>query len=214
MSSSPQPEPPALAAATAMFVEVLVVGIGAITASVLLLIALIGSATTAKLAPAASSSAAAGVGLAAAYALGILVDRAADAALTPHRRRLRTRFFPSNTAYAQARLRLADSPVLAARADYTRSRMRICRGWTLNTLALTITADLAMLRYSFEHRPLILGAVTVLGTVTTIGFYRAWRTLTLTGYRKLAEQTITTATPAVGSPSPVPAQSQPGPSAP
>ncbi|MFJ3128656.1 hypothetical protein ACIPJO_37905 [Streptomyces sp. NPDC086993] len=217
MSSSPQPEPPALAAATAMFVEVLVVGIGAITASVLLLIALIGPDTTAKLAPVTGSSAAAGVGLATAYALGILIDRAADTALgilidraadtalTPHRRQLRTRFFPSNTAYAQARLRLADSPVLAARADYARSRMRICRGWTLNTLALTFTADLAMLRYSFEHRPLILGATSALGMATAFGFYCTWRALTMTGYRKLAEQTTL---PAAGQP--VPAQPQPG----
>ncbi|MFE1852141.1 hypothetical protein [Streptomyces sp. NPDC059489] len=205
MSSSPQPESPALAAATAMFVEVLVVGIGALTAAALLLIALIGAATTAKLAPVAGSSAAAGAGLAAAYALGILVDRTADTALTPHRRRLRTRFFPSNTAYAQARLRLAGFPVLAARADYARSRMRICRGWTLNTLALVLTADLAMLRFSFEHRPLTLGASSALGMATAFGFYRAWRALTVTGYRKLAEQT---ALPAAGQP--VPAQPQSG----
>ncbi|NEB79541.1 hypothetical protein G3I40_30625 [Streptomyces sp. SID14478] len=194
-----------------MFVEVLVVGIGALTAAVLLLIALIGPASTAKLAPLASSSAAAGVGLAAAYALGILVDRAADAALTPHRRRLRTSFFPSNTVYAQARLRLAGFPVLAARADYARSRMRICRGWTLNTLLLALAADLAMLRYSFAHRPLILAVATAFGLATAFGFYRAWRALTVTGYRKLAEQTTV---PTAGSPSQVPAQPQPGPVSP
>lgn len=209
MTGPAQPDPPALAAATAMFIEVLVVGIGALTAAVLLLIALIGPATTAKLAPLAGSSAVAGAALAAAYALGILIDRAADTALTPHRRRLRTRFFPSNTAYAQARLRLADSPVLAARADYARSRMRICRGWALNTLALTLTAVLAMLRYSFEHRLLILCTTTVFGLATAFGFYRAWRALTATGYRKLAEQT---ATPAASQP--VPAQPQPGPASP
>ncbi|MCX4834363.1 hypothetical protein OG746_37190 [Streptomyces sp. NBC_01016] len=208
MSSSPQPEPPALAAATAMFVEVLVVGIGALTAAVLLLIAIIGPATTVKLAPVAGSSAAAGAGLAAAYALGILVDRAADAALTPHRRRLRSRFFPSNTAYAQARLRLADFPVLAARADYARSRMRICRGWTLNALALTLTADLVILRYSLEHRPLVLAATTTFGVSAAFGFYRAWRALTVTGYRKLVEQT----TPTVNQP--LPAQPQPSPASP
>ncbi|KOV50843.1 hypothetical protein ADL00_42560 [Streptomyces sp. AS58] len=192
-----------------MFVEVLVVGIGTLTATVLLLIALIGPATTAKLAPVAGSSAAAGAALAAAYALGILTDRAADAALTPHRRRLRTRFFPSNTAYAQARLRLADFPVLAARADYARSRMRICRGWTLNTLALTLAGDLAMLRYSFAHRPLILTALTAFGMATAFGFYRAWRALTVTGYRKLVEQTITSTAN-----TPVPAQPQHGPVSP
>ncbi|MEU5431326.1 hypothetical protein ACH4UT_31655 [Streptomyces sp. NPDC020799] len=204
MTNQAQPQPPALAAATAMFVEVLVVGIGTLTAAVLLLIALIGPATTAKLAPIAGSSTIAAGGLAAAYALGILIDRAADAALTPHRRRLRTRFFSTTAAYAQARLRLADFPLLAAQADYTRSRMRICRGWLFNTMTLTLTADLAMLRYSFEHRPLVLGATTALGAATAFGFYRAWRSLTTTGYRKLAEQT----TPATTPPAPVP--SQPG----
>ncbi|MCC0100471.1 hypothetical protein K7B10_38030 [Streptomyces flavotricini] len=202
MKNSAQPEPPALAAATAMFIEVLVVGIGTLTAAALLLIAVIGPANTAKLAPVAGSSLATGVSLAAAYALGILLDRAADTALTPQRRRLRSQYFASSSAYAQARLRLADFPTLAARADYARSRVRICRGWLLNTAALTLTADLAMLRYPLDHRALTLGATTVFGTVTAFGFYRAWRALTTTGYRKLAEQT----TP----PAPLPAQSQSG----
>ncbi|MGW6159896.1 hypothetical protein ACWFRM_43460, partial [Streptomyces sp. NPDC055144] len=98
-----------------------------------------------------------------------------------------------------------------ARADYARSRMRICRGWTLNTLALTLTADLAMLRYSFEHRPPILGVTTAFGLATAFGFYRAWRALTATGYRKLAEQTTI---PSPNAPSPVPSQPQPGPATP
>ncbi|MEU1090927.1 hypothetical protein ABZ401_29655 [Streptomyces sp. NPDC005892] len=205
MTNSAQSEPPALAAATAMFIEVLVVGIGTLTAAVLLLISLIGSANTTKLAPMAGSSLATGVSLAAAYALGILLDRAADTTLTPHRRRLRSRYFTSSAAYAQARLRLTDFPALAARADYARSRMRICRGWFLNTLALTLTADLAMLRYPLEHRPLILGGTTILGAATSLGFFHAWRALTLTGYRKLAEQT----TPPADA-TPVPAQPHAG----
>ncbi|MER6550659.1 hypothetical protein ABZ773_13100 [Streptomyces sp. NPDC047804] len=205
MKNSTQSESPALAAATAMFVEVLVIGIGALTATVFLLVALIGPEATAKLAPVAGSSAATGVALAASYALGILLDRAADTALTTHRRRLRTHFFSSNSDYAKARLRLADFPVLAARADYARSRMRICRGWLLNSLALTLTADLAMLRYSFEHRLLALCVTSGLGILTAYGFYRAWRVLTVTGYRKLAEQTAASPTTP-----PVPAQPEPG----
>ena len=205
MTNSTQPESPALVAATAMFVEVLVIGIGGLTAAVLMVIALIGPAATTKLAPVAGSSAATGVALAAAYALGILLDRAADTILTPYRRRLRSRFFPTNSAYAAARLQLAAFPVLVARADYARSRMRICRGWLFNCLALALTADLAMLRYSFAHRLLILSTTTVLGIVIAYGFFRAWRALTLTGYRKLAEQTATSPT----SPT-LPAQPQPG----
>ncbi len=202
MTSPTQPEPPALAAATAMFVEVLVVGIGALTAAVLLGVSLIGPVTTAKLAPVANTSAATGVGLATAYALGILVDRGADAILTRHRRALRTRFFISSTEYAQARLRLAGTPVLAARADYARSRMRICRGWTLNALALTLTADLAMLRYPIENRPVVLAVTTALGAATAFGFYYAWRSLTATGYRKLVEQTRPPATSTSAAPVP------------
>ncbi|WP_328940899.1 hypothetical protein OG259_03980 [Streptomyces sp. NBC_00250] len=199
MSNPTQPEPPALAAATAMFVEVLVVGIGTLTAAVLLLIALVGPVTASKLAPAVDSSLVAGAALAAAYALGILIDRVADAILTPQRRLLRTQHFPSQNAYAQARLRLVDHPAQAARADYTRSRMRICRGWFLNSMALTLTADLTMLRYSFAHRPLVLCAATLLGAVTAFGFHRAWRSLTETGYRKLAQQAALTTGSAVPS---------------
>ncbi|MER6641055.1 hypothetical protein ABT285_36715 [Streptomyces microflavus] len=190
MTTSTQPEPPALAAATAMFVEVLVVGIGTLAAGTLLLSALIGPAATAKIAPATDSTLIAGTGLAAAYALGILTDRAADAALSPVRRQLRTMSFPADGSYAQARLRLASIPALAAQADYARSRMRICRGWIINTAALTITSDLALLRYSFENQRLLICAISILGLLTTVGFYRAWRTLTATSYRKLAEQTM------------------------
>ncbi|GHF77251.1 hypothetical protein ACFFSH_33150 [Streptomyces filamentosus] len=205
MTNSTQAEPPALAAATAMFIEVLVVGIGTLAAAVLLFIALIGPANTSKLAPAADSSLIAGVALAAAYALGILIDRAADTILAPRRRRLRIHHFPSDGVYAQARLRLADNPIQAARADYARSRMRICRGWILNVIALTLTADLAMLRYTFDDRALILCVTTLLGAVTSFGFYRAWSALTETGYRKLAQQTALLTSPAV--------PSQPDPSA-
>lgn len=214
MTGAAEPEPPALAAATAMFVEILVVGIGALSAAVLLLIALIGSAATAKLAPAAGSSLVAGVALAAAYAVGILIDRAADTILASQRRRLRDQYFTSPGDYAQARLLLADHPILAARADYARSRMRICRGWILNTIALTLTADLAMLRYSFTYRPLTLCVLTLIGTVTAFGFHRAWYALTNTGYRKLTEQTAhftdRTSPPPENVVSDVPSSTRPG----
>ncbi|WP_327188280.1 hypothetical protein [Streptomyces sp. NBC_01334] len=84
--------------------------------------------------------------------------------------------------------------------------MRICRGWLVNTVALTLAAGLALLRYSFEHRELVVCVVTVLGLLTAFGFYRAWHALAATGYRKLAEQTML-----AGSSPPVPSQTQPNP---
>lgn len=195
--SSAQPETPALAAATAMFVEVLVVGIGFVTGLALLAAAAAGPETTARAAPVAGSTPAAGAGLAAAYALGILIDRAADKALAPVRRRLRQVSFPTDGGYARARLTLAEQPTLVALADYARSRMRICRGWILNAALLTVAGDLALLRYHVEHRPLLLTLTTALGLALTAGFYLSWHTITATGYRKLAQQTMTVTTPAV-----------------
>ncbi|MGW5823039.1 hypothetical protein [Streptomyces noursei] len=198
-------------AATAMFVEVLVVGIGFLSALGILTAAVAGPGDSRRLAPAAGTPLAAGAALAFAYALGILIDRAADAALTPVRRRLRTQSFPTSAAYAQARLRLGEIPVLAARADYARSRLRICRGWMFNSILLTLATDLALGRYPVEHRHLLLVMVTILGALATAGFYLSWHTITATGYRKLAAQTTSAVMPTVPSQTPAPA---PAPQAP
>ncbi|EMF56527.1 hypothetical protein GTY82_06940 [Streptomyces sp. SID5476] len=192
-----------------MFIEVLVVGIGTLSAGTLLLIALIGPATTAKLAPATDSTLVAGAALAAAYALGVLTDRVADTTFMPIDRRLRTASFPTEASYARARLRLAEIPSLSAQADYARSRTRICRGWAFNTAALILTSDLALLRYSFDRRPLVMGAITVLGLLIAFGFYRSWHMLTAISYSKLAEQTALLG-PSPALPNQGPVQPQPG----
>ncbi|MFD5861493.1 hypothetical protein [Streptomyces chartreusis] len=193
-------------AATAMFVEVLVVGIGFLTGLGILAAAIAGPDNSRQLAPAAATPLAAGAALAFAYALGILIDRAADTILAPARRRLRTQSFLTSAAYAQARLKLADIPALAARADYARSRLRICRGWILNSILLTLATDLALWRYPVEHRTLLLATATVLGALAAVGFYLSWHAITATGYRKLAAQTMPAAA--------LPVPSQPPASAP
>ncbi|MFE2725431.1 hypothetical protein [Kitasatospora sp. NPDC059327] len=197
-----QPEPPSLVAATSMFIEVLVVGIGFLSGIAVLAAAAAGPHNTAKVVPVASNSLAAGAALAAAYALGIVVDRAADSALAPVRRRLRVVSFTTDRAYAQARLMLAKEPALAARADYARSRMRICRGWVVNSILLTLATDAALLRYRLESRPLLVILATVTGALATTGFYFTWRAITKTAYRKLAEQSVR--------PAPLPAQALQG----
>lgn len=194
MTRPPQPEPSAVVAATAMFVEVLVVGIGFLTVLGILGAAIAGPHNSRQLAPLADTPLAAGAALAFAYALGILVDRAADTVLAPVRRRLRTQSFPTSSAYARARMTLAEIPSLAARADYARSRLRICRGWMLNSILLTLATDLALWRYPVDHRALLLATATLLGALTSVGFYLSWHTITATGYRKLAAQTASAVT--------------------
>ncbi|MFE3884905.1 hypothetical protein ACFXPQ_18695 [Streptomyces lydicus] len=189
MTRPQQPESSAVVAATAMFVEVLVVGIGLLTGLGILAAAIAGPDNSRRLAPVAGTPLAAGAALAFAYALGILIDRAADTALAPVRRRLRTQSFPTSAAYAQARLKISEMPVLAARADYARSRLRVCRGWILNSILLTLATDLALWRYPVHHRPLLVATATVLGVLAAIGFYLSWHAITATGYRKLAAQT-------------------------
>ncbi|MFD4794647.1 hypothetical protein [Streptomyces anulatus] len=171
-----------------MFVEVLVVGIGSLTALVVFLVALGGAKNASHLAPLAESTVIAGLALAFAYALGILMDRGADSVLTSKRRRLRARYFASSAIYAEARRAISLNPDLVARADYARSRMRICRGWVFNSLLLFVAIDFAIMRFPLEGRILLISATTAIGALLVLGFYVAWRNITLTSYRKLALQ--------------------------
>lgn len=209
MTRPPQPEPSAVVAATAMFVEVLVVGIGFLTSLGILAAAVAGPGNSRRLALVADTPLAAGAALALAYALGILIDRAADTALTTVRRRLRSQSFPTSAAYAQARLKISEMPELAALADYARSRLRVCRGWILNSIMLTLAIDLALWRYSVEDRPLLVATATVLGTLAALGFYLSWHAITATGYRKLAAQTTPAPASALPAQPPAPALEAP-----
>jgi hypothetical protein len=171
-----------------MFVEVLVVGIGALAAITGVLSAVVGYESMKKAGPILSSTPAAGAGLAFSYALGIVVDRGADYLLTHPRRRLRRRHFASNASYDRARRAIVGDPHIAAMADYARSRMRICRGWLINCLLLIAAADLLIWRFPVTNRLVLLIVATVTGVLLGSGFYVAWRTITLTGYKKLAQQ--------------------------
>ncbi|ANP56718.1 hypothetical protein AVL59_23225 [Streptomyces griseochromogenes] len=192
-----------------MFVEVLVVGIGFLTSLGILAAAVAGPGNSRRLALVADTPLAAGAALALAYALGILIDRAADTALTTVRRRLRSQSFPTSAAYAQARLKISEMPELAALADYARSRLRVCRGWILNSIMLTLAIDLALWRYSVEDRPLLVATATVLGTLAALGFYLSWHAITATGYRKLAAQTTPAPASALPAQPPAPALEAP-----
>lgn len=188
MSEPAKPEASGVIAATAMFVEVLVVGIGAFVAVVGGVSAAAGYSNMQRVAPLLASTPASGAALAFSYALGVAVDRAADVLLTPHRRRLRGRYFPSTVAYGVARQKVADSPHIAAMADYARSRMRICRGWVLNSLFLSISFILLLSRFPIQDRALLISVTAVLGGLCVVGFYAAWMNITETGYKKLSQQ--------------------------
>ncbi|MFD5034976.1 hypothetical protein ACFWM0_31835 [Streptomyces sp. NPDC058405] len=188
MNLPSQPEAPGLAAATGMFIEVLVIGIGSLASLFGLGVAVIGYDATEKVMPIAGSTPFAGLAVAFAYALGILIDRCADFLLKFKRRSLRARYFSSNSSYAAARRSVNQFPDIVARADYARSRMRICRGWFLNCILLLVSANLVLIRFPVQNRSILLSATTMLGLLVTVGFYIAWSSITLTSYKKLQQQ--------------------------
>ncbi|MGJ0152812.1 hypothetical protein ACR3S4_05530 [Streptomyces sp. CH8.1] len=171
-----------------MFVEVLVVGIGSFAALAGFVVAIAGYGNLGGLAPIFSSAWGSGLAIAFSYALGILVDRGADQLLKPARRNLRRQHFSSNAAFDQARRIVGRSADLMARADYARSRMRVCRGWLLNSVLIAFVVDLIIIRSSFPDRLLLVFLATVMGVLLALGFYAAWRSITVTGYKKLAQQ--------------------------
>jgi hypothetical protein len=176
-----------------MFIEVLVVGIGALSALVLLVAAAVGPRNFFNIANHTNSPLIAGAALALAYTLGILIDRAADTALAPLRRRMRALSFSSDADYAAARLVLTTMPALAARAEYARSRIRVCRGWLLNAVVLTVATDLVIWRLNPKERIWLVLLATCVGAALCAGCFLTWRTVVAANYRKLAEQTTTAA---------------------
>ncbi|MEU6536484.1 hypothetical protein [Streptomyces sp. NPDC047000] len=188
MSQLNKPEASGVVAATAMFVEVLVIGVGALAGVFGCVAAVAGYANMRRIATVLSSAPASAVGLSAAYALGIIFDRAADHLLTSPRRRLRRRYFSTNSSYDEARKAILEFPHLVAMSDYARSRMRICRGWLLDCLLLTFAASLLIWRFPVQDRLSLFIAVIVLGGLCATGFYLCWRSITETGYKKLAQQ--------------------------
>lgn len=184
----PQPEISGAVAATTMFVEVLVVGIGSLAAMATFLAAVAGPENVTRLGPVAGSSVVAGLALAFSYALGILVDRGADALLASKRRRIRARYFDSDADYDRARRFISTRPEIVARADYARSRMRICRGWIINSIFLFGSLVFLVGRFSFETHSTLIVVSAVTGGVLAFGFYIGWRNITMTSYAKLAQQ--------------------------
>jgi hypothetical protein len=83
--------------------------------------------------------------LALSYALGLTTDRLADLALDGALTRgLRQRYFVDAASYFATYAQVADAnPALLALLLRTRSMLRVCRGWALNTAALLLVFNVA-----------------------------------------------------------------------
>lgn len=119
---------------TNLFVELIVIGVGAAAAIVLTIFAVFGVewVPTTKLASVAVIAPGASI----VYLLGIVTDRIADRAFSPVASSIRKSVFPDQEAYNAARSKVYEESPFLNLFEYTRSRLRIVRGWTLNTLLI------------------------------------------------------------------------------
>jgi hypothetical protein len=176
-------------ATTNLFVELLVIGVGAACWVGLLVLAAFGielaevELLTAY--PVLMSL------LALVYLLGILSDRVADVFFDKlFSRPLRDKFFSCKRDYQDARrLVLSYSDRLADMHEYGRTRIRICRGWTLNAALIALTWNVFLQAQCVNFA--WFDAATRWGTCGFVSLslvcWWSWRMLCLTEYLKIRE---------------------------
>ena len=175
---------------TNLFVELVVIGAGVSLWLLLLTGGLFGyawvSLDQARLVASAIPA------LALTYVFGIVWDRISDALFERWWvDDLRAAYFPDRAAYYEARrLILTKSPPLSELLEYGRSRLRICRGWTLN--AVMIALSLNVLLWCQYRGAAVVSVVSVAGTIASLalaaGSWFAWRSLARAEYRTIREQ--------------------------
>jgi hypothetical protein len=175
---------------TDLFVELIIIGIGAAIWLVLLILSLFGynwvplgvATSLVALVPA----------LAVVYVLGIVVDRVADALFEKvWKPALYRKVYDDKQAYFHDRhLIYIHAERLSNLLEYGRSRLRICRGWTLNAFLILITSNLFVwTRLSHTRRQVVLSVCcTAAIGLFAYGNWFAWRQLALTNYRKVQDQ--------------------------
>ena len=175
---------------TNLFVELVVIGVG-----VLIWLALLVFATLGFPPPVLGDTlliASAIPMLATIYVAGIIWDRIADRVFERiWVDRWRSRFFPNKLEYFNARrIILTQSERLSDLLEYSRSRMRICRAWTLNSIMIGISLNIFLFRnyVASDNFGILVLLATSVSLAFSIGAWFAWAGLVKTAYRKIKEQ--------------------------
>jgi hypothetical protein len=129
--------------------------------------------------------------LAPVYVLGIVIDRLGGFLFQGWDRRLRQKHFPKAGDYQRARTVVFDqSQSLREWFQYSRSRLRICRGWTVNALLCLLTANLFIWSALPLDAPRL--ALSLWGTIgfglLALGVGSAWRRLAEGEYKRLWDE--------------------------
>lgn len=175
---------------TDLFVEIIVIGVGATIWIVLLALSIFGYSwvpsgqvfSLASLLPI----------LAITYVLGIVTDRVADTLFDKlWKPSLAQQFYQQDgDDYDDRRYIYLRSEQLAHLLEYGRSRLRICRGWTLNSLLILGSFNL-FIQLQLPHASLKLTAFlfgNLFLVLLTYCLWFSWKQLTLADYRKVKRQ--------------------------
>lgn len=178
-------------AMTALFVELVVIGIGAVSWVSLAVLALFGySWITLTLGQATSVTSLVPL-LSFTYLLGIIVDRIADQVFAVPTSRLRAKWFASRKDYYRARDIFYLNAPTRDLAEYNRSRLRICRGWVINSAATIVTLNAFVWAQLPDQVPRLkiasIGTIILLGL--GLGAVNAWYQLSVDAFERLKEQT-------------------------
>ncbi len=132
-----------------------------------------------------------------AYALGAIVDRIADSALSRIDKRWQRRWFdpgskskcPESKSLdertSEARLQvLSQEQELNKFLEYTRSRIRLARATSFNLILITLTASILLYRTNASWLGII--AVSIAGFVLVLASMYTWRRISRTYYKWLA----------------------------
>lgn len=132
-------------------------------------------------------------GLSLIYVLGIVVDRLADWVFEYWAKSLCREWFASPKEYHYARtLIYTRSDALKALFEYSRSRLRICRGWTINCMFIIgflntfVWIRLPAADFRLRLKLSVFGSLAF--GLFALGSWRAWYRLAGKEYRKLSEQ--------------------------
>jgi len=174
---------------TNLFVELIVIGVGAVFWIALVILSVFNYTwvpfdkiiSLPTLVPA----------LSVIYVLGIVVDRLADWIFHFWAESLCRKWFESLEEYHAARtLIYTRAESLRDLFEYSRSRLRICRGWALNCILIVSSLNLFIwVRLPADEVRLKLSMFGSLSLgIFALGAWRAWYGLANNEYRRLLEQ--------------------------
>ena len=132
--------------------------------------------------------------LATTYVAGIIWDRVVDYVFEKiWVDRWRVALFPNKKDYYEARRTiLTKSERLSDLLEYGRSRMRICRSWTLNSILIGFSLNIFLYKKFLENDnfEMLIITATSISVAFSIGAWFAWSSLVKTEYRKIKEQSV------------------------